>query len=535
MLRQLVFLAVGMASSAMAQSPPHLATVSVRLNPAGAQAVVQLDQAVTRFTFEDADVEREPDIDILTPGLKWTHGGHAIEAAQPFTRFEIQIKPATRERDAKYPAYFRVGQGGVLYAPGLKAGEGWRTQLNVTTAKGETRLPAGPPNFESSIYIGPVTYLSRVADVDLVTSPDTPALLRERLTAILAATLRTYTTALRTRLDTRPIIVMTQNGGQGLGFRGDVTGGPVLQMRVYGSPAQQTDESATYALTSFIAHEVFHFWNGSLVHNQQGGNASWLHEGGADYAALLVSLEAGALDDSGMRAELASALTRCRQALQDNKDVGMNELTFLDARVRYPCGLTIQWAAAMAAARAGRGGFYDVWSRMITTAKARADHRYTLRDFYESAGSAEGTPPEVVRLLTVEQGPARWTKLESALNELGADIARAPTPETRRDGLVFHLLAQVCKSGSRGFYREPGRIRLESNETCTLLTNGSILTSVEGGEVFATNEATYAAVQSKCAARKEVQVVLDGERNVAVPCLADLGPARDAYVVNRWR
>jgi hypothetical protein len=109
-----------------------------------------------------------------------------------------------------------------------------------------------------------------------------------------------------------------------------------------------------------------------------------------------------------------------------------------------------------------------------------------------------------------------------------------PTPESRRDGIVLHLLDQVCKSGRRGFFRELDRIRLQTNETCPLIPDNSILSSVEGQDISALDDFAYEAVRKRCAERDVVGIVLDGERSVAVPCSQDLAPARAAYSIDRW-
>lgn len=531
MLRWLLaLLFCGVAFTASAERVGQ-AAVTAQLSPEGVRATIVLDHAVTRLAFSQADVVRSEDIAILTPGLAWSTEGDAIAATQAFRRVELLVRPAARERDAKYPAFFRVGAGGVFYGPALKADANWRTRLRVITGRGETRLPAGVPNIDSSLYIGPAAYVTHGAEADLIASPDTPAALRERVTTSLATAMRVYSTRLHATLPTRPIVVMTQ-AGAGEGFVGDVTPGPFVSLRFYGPAEQQL--SNAYRVSRFVSHEVFHFWNGSLVSNAEGA-PSWLHEGGADYATLLANMESGALDDAGMRNELGDALTHCRRGLEHEHDVGMNDIAFLSMDVRYPCGIVIQWAASLGAERAGHGGFFDIWAHIIAAARARPSHTFTLADFYAGAGFDASAPPPAIRLLTAEHGPARWPQLIDALKGLGADIGAASTSDTRREAVIFHLLRQVCTSGPFGFYNESTGIRLNANSTCTLLAENDVLTSIEGASLPSVSEATFATVQARCAARQDVRIVLDGARPVSIPCHADLPPAREAYVVNRWR
>jgi len=522
----------GAALCVNARQPAYDATVSVRLNAAGVHASFNLDHSVRRFEFSKVEVVRREDIEVLTPGVEWNEDGTAVLSEHPFRRFEMQIKPAARERDAKYPAFFRVGLGGVLHGKALKAGVGWRTHLRVITERGDTRAPAGKAEIERSVFIGPTTYVTHGAGADFIASPDTPVPLRERVVKLVTTAQRMYAAHLQVAPATQPTVVMAQSGAGG-GFTGDVSSGPFISLRFYGEPQDQLSDANSYRLTHFIMHEAFHLWNGELVSSRSEDTASWLHEGSADYAALLTSLELGALDDAGMRAELGSALERCRQGLERQNNVGLNELKVLSSNVRYPCGIVIQWAASMSSAGAGRGGFFDIWSRMIAVAMARTDREYTLGDFYASTGVDGKTPPEAIRLITSERGPARWKELTTALATLGAEVTFSPTNDSRRQRMLFHLLEQACGPGPRGFYTE-SRIRLQTNKDCVLIPDNSILISVEGGDIAAVDEATYSAVQARCAAQEDVRILLEGDRNVSIPCHKELIPPRDSYIVNRW-
>lgn len=510
------------------------AAVTVRLTTDGARVTYSLDRRVSSFEFNKASVDRKAEIEILTPAITWTDDGAAVQSARPFKTFELLLRPASRDRDAQYPVLVRVGKGALIYGPALAGSSGWQTRLRVVPSKGDRVMPTGRLSSARAFFTGPATYVFHTQHADYIAPPEMPSRLRDRVEGILGTSLMTYAKQLRVDLDARPIVVLAYDGN-GNGFTGDVSPGPLVSLRFHSPVQEQLTDAATSRLTRFVAHEAFHFWNGHLANSEESARAAWLHEGGADYASLLVSTEMGQLDDEGMQRELSTALTNCRRALERQGDVGMDALQFLSRNVRYPCGMIIHWAADLEAKRAGRGGFYDVWAKMIASAGRRKSRTYTVGDFYEAVGREGGEPFPVARRLTAEQGPARWSAVESDLESLGAAIQSGPTPETRREGVILHLLAQVCTSGQRGFYTEPGGIRLQANATCTLIADNSVLTSVEGDDPAALAEATYATVQARCAARESVRVVLDSTRDVAIPCHQDLEPARVAYSVSRWR
>lgn len=511
------------------------AAVTARFTADGVRAVIQLDRVVTRFEFAPGDVERAEDFQILTPGLRLD--GDAVIATRPFRRFEVLVRPLARERDAKYPAYFRVGEGGVLYAPALRAEQStWRTRLRAPTARGQVRLPSGNVvNIDGFIFVGPSIYVDERDGVAVVAAPDTPSALRERVAGTLAIAMRLFTQRLRAELPTPPTIVLAQ-GGEGSGFVGDVTPGPFMALRFYGPPADQVSEGNTQWVMRYITHEAFHFWNGSLVRNDENA-PSWLHEGGADFAALLGGLETGALDEAGMREALGHALTGCRKGLVSQGDVAMNDLEFLPMGVRYPCGIVIQWAATLNVGRASGGerGFFDVWAAMIDAAEQRPARAFTLTDFYDAAGVDPDAPLPVIRLLTQERGDARWDELVSALRQQGAGIDVAPTPDTRMSTVIFHLLRQACSSGSFGYYEDGATITLDAGDQCGSLAGNPVLTEIEGAPVTAINAEAYAAMQVRCAARRELHVELGDGRAVTVACRSALADAPNAYTVHAWR
>src|SRR5262249_2074749 len=152
---------------AVPASAQHLstATVSVALQADGVHAHYVLDHEVTRFAFAQADAVREEDMVVLTPGL--TLGHDAISASKPFRRFDGLVKPFVRERDAKYPGFFRVGEGGVLYGRILRAEPSWRTTLTIDTAHGHTFRPT-TIDLDGSIYIGPTAYIAAETHGDII-------------------------------------------------------------------------------------------------------------------------------------------------------------------------------------------------------------------------------------------------------------------------------------------------------------------------------------------------------------------------------
>lgn len=526
--------------AAPAAAPVGLATIEARLGSDGVHAVVSLDRPVTRFAFAPGDVVREGDFEVLTPGL--TMKRDEVAGAAPFRRFEVRIRPMTEERDAKYPAHYRIGAGGVVYAPALKADPAaWRTRLTFRTAPGQVRAPATGDVGEGFVFVGPAALRTETADVVVVADPATPAWLVERTRTDLAAAVRTFTGLMRAPLPRKPLLIVKHQPGPRSFNVGDVTPGAITTLRFHGENWLQPSASSGKVIQEFVLHEAFHFWNGGLARHAEG-TPTWLHEGGAEYASLMGGLAAGLFDDDDVRGRLTQAMSRCRGALERGGDRGLAAAGFLSSAVRYPCGTVLQWAADLHVRRSsgGKRTVMDAWSDTVRNARRRPDKSYTLADFNAAADVGKGAAFLPAALLVDQAGPTRWRALPLALNALGADVAaQAATGESRRPPLLFHLLGQNCRGlpagTGYGFFAEAGAIKLDSPAGCGVLTGNPVIKTVEGGDPFEMTEETYKAVGRKCAAGAPVTLTTAEGRTLSATCSKPLPPALDAYIVRRWR
>jgi len=510
--------------AAQAQTELGTATIEARLVAEGVRAEVRLSRPVLGFTFEDTDVEREGDFVVLTEGL--TLSGNRISSGTPFQRFSVLIRPMAHERDAKYPAFFRVGEGGVLFGPALTANMAeWRTRLHLRAGRGQVLRPANIAR--GSVYIGPRAHVTTMRDVVLIAAPNTTQALRDAAVAEMRRSLAFYTQRLGVPLNTRPVMIVTHEGG-GVGFMGDVTPIPSMSLRFYGDAWTAPDARSRGDMRRYVAHESFHFWNGGLASNREG-TPSWLHEGGAEYAALLSARAAGEFSDADFLRALGDALTNCRTNLRFLGDVGMNDLEFLSSGVRYPCGLAIQWAADLSI-RSDSGGARDVlyaWGHVMRVAQTREDRGYDLADFTSYEGMATGVA--MIAYFTEQRGPERWTALTNALRASGAVVEERPTNWTRAQGLLMHLTRLSCATGTRGYGTRGTQVYVTAE--CGVLASGPDITSVDGGNPGDVSADSYASLQAICAARGDIALVLNGSERVNLPCRTPLPDAEGAFVV----
>ena len=532
-----VGLSLLLGNDARAQSQGE-AVVTARMQADGVHASVALDRAVTQFDFDEAAVVREGEFQLLTPGLSLA--GNRVTAAKPFRRFELLIRPMTKERDARYPAHFRLGAGGVLYAPALKADSAaWRTRLSLKTGAGQVLAPSTGDISGGFVFMGPAALRSEGKQVVVIADPATPAWLVERTGTDMAAAVASFTDALGAPLGRKPLLIVKHMPGERNFNVGDVTPGAVTSLRFHGDAWAKPDPLAAKNIQGFVLHEAFHFWNGGLAKHAEEA-PTWLHEGGAEYASMLGGLKAGVLDEADVRKRLSQALARCRSGLKNRGDKALAELETLPSDVRYPCGMVLQWAADLHLRRAsaGKRTVMDAWAEVIRTARKRPSSEYRLTDFYAAAGiGSEGKALRPIELLVNQSGAARWAALPAALNALGAEVKQAPTMEGRRQALLFHLLKQNCRLGegsSFGFYSDGGAIRLDGPKDCGALSGGPVLKSLEGSNPFEMTADTYSAVQRKCAVKAAVIATTADGRTLSAACGEPLADAPQDYAVERW-
>jgi hypothetical protein len=521
-----------------AEAPRGKAEVVVEVKADGAHALFLLDRPVSRFAFEGDTVLRSDDFEMVTPGL--TFAGDAVTAPARFRRFEIRIRPTAEEHDAKYPAFVAIGGGGVLYAPALLGkASAWRTTMRFKTSPGQVRAPSTGEVSDGMVFIGPTPLLNRARGLDVAADPATPAWLVAEVRSDLASAVAVYRKAMGVAPRRTPLLVLRHFGGGRSYNVGDATPGAVVTIRFHGDAWKTRDPQTAAKIRTFIFHEAFHFWNGGIA-SPADGTPTWLHEGGADYVALLATTAPGAAGDRAVAGQLADALNRCRIGVEAAGDRGLSQIGFLTNRIRYPCGMVLQWAVDLAVRQARpKATILDVWGATIRKARPSRAKTYGVSDFYAAAGiaHAEGFLPAA--LLVERSGPARWDELPRALNRLGAQIEQEVTPAGRRMALLFHVLGQSCtrlaEGEGFGFYTGPAQIRLQTPAGCGDLAGDPVLKSIEGGDPVALTADTYAAVQKKCASGEAVVLVTGDGRSHAAPCRKPLADAPKQYAVRRWR
>lgn len=513
-----------------------IARVRIEIVPDGIQATYSLSKATTKFDFAQADVARDDVFEVLTPDI--AYASNAVSSTKPFKRFVLRIKSATGEYDGKYASLRTIGEGRVLFAYTLKGdGNMWDTRMSFALPRGYVRSSTQTRSPDGNVFLGPRSYIKDRGTFTYIAPPNMPPALEGFIAEQFETAIANYTTKLKQGLPSKPVVIAQLSPKLG-GFQGNVSVGFVTYLRF---PTINWDEITADKIGyfgSFIPHEVFHFWNGGVV--DSNGSASWLHEGGAEYASRLITIGDTPATRAALNAELSDNLNRCNWALSQSDNVALDKIGFIPGSIRYPCGMIMMWAADMRVRRdsGGRRTFFDVWADIVARGLARADHSYSVADFDQLVRGTSSAPVESLRLLRDVAGSARFGALIEALKTEGAVIEAASSIDTRRTGVIFHVISLSCEKipgKSFGYGVTDDVVTLDTHEACGVISGSPTLTHIEAFEINKLTPSDYASLQAKCAANQPLAFRLGDGRTVNVPCTRPLSDAQTAYAVTNGK
>ena len=375
-----------------------------------------------------------------------------------------------------------AGEGRVVFGPGFML-EGIRTELSVDLAPGETSLP-DDHLIDGYAYVGPSTDVATDPRGAVVTGTNIAPELADALRHSFFDSMAFYAARLDAGLPFRPALIGSVDSPGPASFRGDVTETGVISVRFRGDAWRDAIEE----VGPFVWHETFHLWNSHSVETRDGEDAPWLHEGGAEYAAVVGAVSTGALDEESARSSVARRLNGCRRVL------GAADLD--PARLRsgngpYDCGVLIQWLADLEARKAGSGDVFTLWRTMLAAART-SPTGYGVSDFRAliDANSAAA-------VLLDGPGATRWDTIKARLTDLGVTIENRPGDRDLRGAALFHVARINCR-GSYGFYDNPGELKLDGAD-CGVLSGEPIIDTVEGQDPQGASRPMFDAIQARCA------------------------------------
>jgi len=368
-LQRVLFCAAILAGG-VSEAAADTAEVRLHAKTDGVRALYNLAAPTDRLTFASDHTVRSLWV-VETPGLRLD--GNAVVSDRPFSTVEIAIAPDAKEIDRIYMGLVRVGDGWIVHGPAL-AIRGVETVLTVDPEPDQTVLPESG-GIVGAVYVGPTKAVVAQNGALVVTG----ATVGEGLSAPMGEAFVTarefYGAQLGLDLPFTPALVITVDSPGPSQFRGDVSETGLISTRFHGDWSGPQDEVAPY-VKSFVWHESFHLWNGHGVVLNDGGAAPWLHEGGAEYAAVMGAVSTGDMSEAAALASLTERLNGCRAAVEART---LNGLGPRGGSGVYDCGVLIQWVTDLGLRGAGDGTVMGLWQEMLT--EGRRSGSYGLADF----------------------------------------------------------------------------------------------------------------------------------------------------------
>lgn len=476
---------------------PAASSVEVDLTrtASGLTARYRFPAPVRSFAFAaDGNVRRDG-WTLAAPSTA-TLDGSEVRAEAPAVDFEFLIAPDPKEHDRVYPTLTPVGEGHVLYGPALFV-RGLETSLVFDVAPGLAVRPTEHA-INGYVFVGSEALIERRDGFELIGSETVAPWLAGAIAQEVNASLAYYAERLGLDVAT-PTIFMTDDSPGPMPFHGDVTSNGIIFLRFFGDRWTESDPDASREVAKFVRHEAFHLWN-------RGGapeNPPWLHEGGAEYAAILAATKAGVLTEAQALEQVSFHTNRCRGALGSRP---LSELAPTGAGV-YNCGVMLQWLADLHVRRSSsqQHDIFTLWHDLLGGA---GEGGYTADEFLAAAGP----------LVALIDAGSRWVELGAMLAEYGVSTNATPTGEDDRSVLVRHLLTVVCGQAKVGFWTEDGYVRLDTDDTCGPLSGHPEIVAIEGHDLFKAPAQALAATQRKCHEQGAVSVTRRDSAVLEVPC-----------------
>jgi hypothetical protein len=330
-----------------------------------------------------------------------------------------------------------------------------------------------------------------------------------RIQHVLAQSLGRLSQAYGTR-PAGPVAVLTSTADL-QGYHGDTDEFRMMRLRLDRDAARDQGSD----LGQFVRHEAVHWWNSGVYRSDP--NRPWLHEGHANWVALLLADEAGEMTPAAWLQEIEGALTRCllrrgnQPAIKLPPGYSVNEDP-------YACGQTLMMAAQLQ--RAGRGD-----SPLQRLAGLHQGSKKML-EAGDLADWADAGPQGAMHRLLLDPGVGFADGLRAVfgawLDETPL-LPGQPLPASLRRSLGAPLMATISMGdcGGQDFWTLNDGFRLGTKLRCQGLSPGQEVVTLQ--RVSAEDPVgMWQAVRRACDAGQRLQVGYRAAPPTEVACPANL-------------
>jgi hypothetical protein len=499
----------------------------------GLRVTYQLPQPTTSFQYHLPGARiRNVSWHMLTPGLELVDDEVRAVRAGAFEQFELLITPDAAEHDRLYPALFVMGQHAFVLNTHHLLGQSERPiSIELHAAEGQQvtssfQPPAPVVRIEldavSRAEKGHYVYFGDPAaqGSQFIVAPGVPAWLRKNLDDVMSRAVPLLGEQFGQALQTRPFVLVAypDTGVPGATYRGDTQKNGEIALRFRGRGWTEPTNNHREA-SRFLLHELVHLWNAELFRGPKDEHLAWLHEGSAEYLALLGARKLGLLTTGEFAERVTLALNQCLKSL--------GTLSLVDPAVPvrsgyYTCGVVVQWLADVSVAPKHDG--FAIWRNVFATS-AQRDRQYSVEGFLAEVKRL--APPDRVPLLDflfAGDTPRDWTRLPALVAPHGvrlAPLTGLPWDTHRRNHAFQHILRENCQGG-HGFFTFDDHVRLDTGERCGVLSGDPSIVAAEGHDIMGAADRAFRAIDDRCRRGQPVRLRTRDGRSLTAPCRHEL-------------
>ncbi|NUP07269.1 MAG: hypothetical protein HOW73_14540 [Polyangiaceae bacterium] len=458
-----------------------------------------------RFRYEHWNIAAD---DGATP-VEWTEveGREAIVASAPMHALTIRLVTDTSEKPSDYLVHAAFADGSRLFytghfaarplvckgtapceakqvaladtlAPGdiewhfaTEAGRGIQILDRREPAKLDWSPTSGEHGDGTYVYFGNIESIQTPFG-QMVVDPGLPKWMRESANTNIPKLLAWFAEATQTELTFKPVLFVSAPPDEEPGrySKGGSLPG-LIQLAAWGRGWKAETPETREAWVRFVAHELFHLWNGEMFDRRDNRADAWMSEGSSDYFSFAAARALGVIDDERQHRLLVQAANQCLLS------VGSTPLAQARGRgnPEYSCGAML-WAFVDGIAREKKLDAGDVIGGVFARA-ASSDRRYGTSDVISELRRIGGEAKSIDTIeRIVNQGlvSAADEVVRAQLAKAGIASERVAPSQASLDGARFSSLVgrelAVCDCDGRISFTGSDRgLDFDDVPECTLL------------------------------------------------------------------
>ena len=376
-------------------------------------------------------------------------------------------------------------------------------------------------------YFGNVS-IAEMENVSFVTDPIFPKKMSAQINSLIEEIIDYHRQVSTVKLGFKPIVFVSyhpsENGEDEISYAGDI-----INTQMHLTFDGNLEKLSELDLSYLVAHELAHFWNGTLFHNK---GPAWLHEGGADYFANQALLSLHKIDQKTYDTKIEKSLNKCasrvgKYAISDTHNV----------RMIYNCGSFVNYTVDQLF---GTGSAVRLWKVMFTNLQKNGETNYDESNWFEALNEISDNEKDKQRLINFITQPITQVDFIKDIQQLGWKVDKEWLSEKDNvDNLSIEMLKLLmmgdCDNHFSFNYDLKGKgviFNITKNNTCKQFKLG-VITKIDH-QIIGTYS-LYKNLQAKCKNGQEITITSDDNSSYSFICYKELRELMPELKINNYR